>query len=684
LHAWPEMQTFHIFKRGILWASPLAMKKSLLSAQFVFLAFVFSVPALGQNANHKKKFNDSARYYLDLSQSAKSNSVLQKSLTLKSSDEKENARAYLLLGESNEADGYVFEANKNYRLAYQTAKTISDKFLLTSVLNGIASSLIGLDEIDSVEFYCHTSFQLDSISDENRIANCLLLGRYWQSKNQNDKAFKQFQLAVELAKNNGDKKSHGFALAGLASVYFNQYSDMNQARDYYHQALAVLDSGKHANQIARIYTRIANTYMVDNNGVQARNYLTRAKRIIDVSNNLPVKSYVLASLAILKTEEGDIKEVIRYAEEALAIKRQLGQRRQLQNDLLNLSEWYLQVKEYTKARKMLTEAMALARELNDVVYLHYFYETTALLDSLTGNTASAYSNLKKAMFFKDSTYTIRKIKAVEEIKEKYENEQKEKTIAEKELIIQSQKYQQSVIVGVAVITILILLLILLWIWTQQKIKLQRQQEHQNRIRLQTIVHTQEEVQQSIARDLHDGLVQVLGAAKMSLQAVNINGDKELVHQRIKDASVIIDEACSEARNISHQILPYSLMKDGLLPAIEELLRKNLPGIKYKFEFENVEKRFHQDVEINFYRIAQELIQNILKHSEATFVKIRFHEKNNFLVLDLADNGKGFDKNSDNDGVGLTNIKTRAELINASVLVDTNPETGTRIMVQAQV
>jgi two-component system NarL family sensor kinase len=661
------------------------MKKVWLSVPFVILVLIVSSKsAWSQQADIKKVLNDSARYYLDLSLSSKSSSVLKKSMSLNSSDVNEKVRTYLLLGELNEADGYISEASKNYRLAYHEASNLKNKFLLTSVLNGIASSLIGLDELDSVEFFCKASFQNDSLSEENKIAHDLLLGRYWQSKNQNDKAYKQFQLAAELAKKTGDQKSQGVALAGIASVYFNQYSDMKQARNYYRQALAVLDSGKQANQIARIYTRIANTYMVDGNGSEARNYLSQAKRIVDISNNLPVKSYVLASLAILKTDDGDIKEVIRYAEEALAIKRQLGQRRQLQNDLLNLSEWYLQVKEFQKARKMLTEAMALAKELNDVVYLHYFYETKALLDSLTGNTASAYSNLKRAMYYKDSTYSIRKIKAVEEIKEKYENEQKEKTIAEKELIIQAQKYQQSVIVGIAVITILTLLLVLLWIWTRQKIKLQRQQEQQNKLRLQTIVHTQEEVQQSIARDLHDGLVQVLGAAKMSLQAVNMNGDKEVVHQRIKDASLIIDEACSEARNISHQILPYSLMKDGLLPALEDLLRKSLTEIKYKFEFENVERRFHHDVEINLYRIAQELIQNILKHSEATFVKVRFYVKMNNLILEVKDNGKGFNRDSSHDGVGLTNIKTRSELINATLTVDSNSEAGTKISVEVRI
>jgi two-component system NarL family sensor kinase len=658
------------------------MKKDFLSTHFIVLVLFFLTgTGWSQDIEKKKGYNDSAEHYLNISQTSRSNSFLQKAFAQKSSDEKENSRTYFLLGELNEADGYALIANNNYRIAYELAKISNDKSLQATVLNGIASALITLDELDSIEIYIKQSFLLDSISNENNIASHLLLGRYWQTKNQNDKAFAQFQVAAELAKNGNDKQSEGLALAGIASVYYNQYQDMNRAREFCRQALDVLDSNQHPNQIAKIYTRIANTYMVDGNGKEAETYLSRAKKITDLSNNLPVKSYVLASMAILKADVGDFRHVIRYAEEALAIKRQLGQKRQLQNDLLNLSEWYLKVKEYGKARQMLREAMALAKGLNDVVYLHYFYETTALLDSATGNPMGAYSNLKKAMFYKDSTYTIRKIKAVEEIKEKYENEQKEKIIAEKELVIQAQKYQQSVILSIAIIAILILFLILIWIRGRQKVKMQLQHESQNKLRLQTIVNTQEEVQQSIARDLHDGLVQVLGAAKLSLQAINLRGDMETVDHRIKDASLIIDEACHEARNMSHQILPYSLMKDGLLPALEELIRRNFADFKYNFEFKNVEGRFNQNIEINVYRIAQEIVQNILKHSEATAVNIKFVVEDKFLILEMRDNGKGFDKLNSNDGIGLTNIKTRVDLIGAILLLDSNPGEGTRILIR---
>jgi signal transduction histidine kinase len=217
---------------------------------------------------------------------------------------------------------------------------------------------------------------------------------------------------------------------------------------------------------------------------------------------------------------------------------------------------------------------------------------------------------------------------------------------------------------------------------RQKTILQKEKEKQHHLRLQAIVNTQEEVQQNIARDIHDGLVQVLGAAKISLQAINMNGDKDVIHERIKDASMIIDEACIEARNISHQILPYSLVQDGLFPAVDELLKKSLRDVSYQFDFSGMAKRLDKDIEINMYRIAQELIQNVLKHSSATHVEVQLEYEQSKLSLSVKDNGKGYDPGLiKSNSVGLTNIRTRTELIRGTFKMDSAVNLGTKVSVE---
>jgi signal transduction histidine kinase len=231
-------------------------------------------------------------------------------------------------------------------------------------------------------------------------------------------------------------------------------------------------------------------------------------------------------------------------------------------------------------------------------------------------------------------------------------------------------------------TVLILVVILVLIKNRHKIRLQKEKQHQDHIRLQTIVHTQEEVQQSIARDIHDGLVQVMGAAKLSLQTISDQSDKDLILDRIQQASAIMDDACMEARHISHQLLPYSLMKDGLLPALDELLQKNFDA--YRFHHSPDFRRLNSDVEINLYRIAQELVNNTLKHAGAKEVVLHLmvNSKGNAVDFRYQDDGKGFNIDARHRGVGLTNIITRATLIGGTAEISSQPGKGIVVQITA--
>ncbi|PZR37882.1 MAG: hypothetical protein DI538_11105 [Azospira oryzae] len=645
------------------------MRLHQLSCTGLVIGIMLFVYSDGAYAQHKH-LNDSIDYYNEVGKTKKARLLLDKAL--KGADEKEKARSYYLLGETEETEGYSSAALNAYRKSKNSSVQLSLPIITAKALRGEASVLISLGQYDSVQYYLDESLRLDT-SAENQLLNQLVTGRYWNSQNKYDQTLIAYQKALDHARALKNKKYIVMAMAGMAGVYFGQDKTMDRTRNVFEEANALIDSSRYANLLARNYGRLANVYMVMGKPDEAEKYLKRASVITDLSGNLPVRGYILSSLATLMAERGKFTEAIQYAEEPIRIKRELGQYRQLQNDLLNISEWYLILKQYDQARHSIHEGMATSTTLKDVVYLHYFYDRSARLDSITGDFKSAYTNLKKANIFKDSVFSLQRTKAVEEISRKYEAEQKEKVIAEKELVIQQQKYHQIVIIGTAAIIVLILVVILIVIRSRHSARLQSEKQKQDYLRLQTIVHTQEEVQQSIARDIHDGLVQVLGAAKMSLQAVNIDGDKKLIHHRIKEASQIMDQACNEARTISHQLLPYSLMKDGLVAALEELFAKSLAN--YHFNKSGDTSPIQEDICINIYRIAQELVNNIVKHAEAEQVNAEWVTGDEEWTLTISDNGKGFDVHS-HPGVGLTNIQTRAELIGGVIKMDSQPGKGT--------
>jgi len=569
----------------------------------------------------------------------------------------ETATSHVSAGRVKEDQGYIEAALAAYKKGIP----------LPGALNGVASVELTIGKYDSVLTYLGRSRSIDP-SLPNLITNYQVEAKYWQTRNQYDSSLSFLQRALDISKELNDTRNEAIILSSIGSIYFSHEPDMNVAREYFNRSVARCDSSVHFNILARNYGRLANSYMVTGDGKSAKAYLDRAKKITDLSDNLPVRAYILSSLATLVNGEKRYDESVGFMQESMEIKRELGQLRQLQNDLLNIGVAYMTLKMYDKAQESLREGEMISKSLKDVVYLKYFYERAALLDSLTGNYKGAYANLKLAMAYKDSTFSSQRLRDVRDIQEKYEAEQKEKTIAEKELEIEQHKYQRALLIGTGIIATLTFILILINVRAQGR-------KEKNLLRIQTIVNTQEQVQQRIARDLHDGLVQVLGAAKVSLQAVGPESDKSILQKHIRNASEIIDEAVTEARSISHQILPYSLLRDGLVSALEDLFTRSLSS--HEFNHQQYNRTLSEQVAVSIFRIAQELVNNVQKHAPSAHVVVHLEDAMNEIRLSFSDNGPGFEIGRPSTGAGVTNMITRAELIGGTLITQSAVGKGTR-------
>ncbi|HEY0740665.1 MAG TPA: histidine kinase [Chryseosolibacter sp.] len=611
---------------------------------------------------------DSAKFFFENGNIAHARAFLAKAITSRATDQ----HVFLLASRIENHEGY-FQKSIDYGFqAKSLAQAAGDKTTESAALIEIAFSSIELGKTDSVLVYAQRAEETDT-TGLNQIGVPLVRARYWHSLNQPPKALPFYQKALTLSVNNGAVKHRILALTGMASLYFSLEPNMKRVISLLNEAMNLSDSSKHADIIARNCARMANANMVLGNLPRAEAYLMRAKAITEITHNMPVESYVLSSIAILRALQGNLTESIKIAAGPIRMKREMGQVKALQNDLLNLAEWQMELKKYAEANETIREGIATSSALNDYVFLNYYYEHLATLDSLTGKFPDAYSHLKQSMIFKDSTIALQNAKAVNEIREKYETEQREKLLAEKELELQAQRGRIILILSIGVIVVLIFVVILIVIRNRHKLRLALEKQQQNKIRLQTIINTQEEVQQDIARDIHDGLVQMMGAAKLSLQAIRPGDEIKSLLEKTSRASAIIDDACVEARNISHQLLPYSLMREGFASALRELVQNSFATYSFDGE-DNIE--LDQEVAVNLYRISQEIINNISKHAEATFVKVSVKTSARHLSIMFEDNGKGFDPMKVKKGAGLVNIMTRAEVIGAVVDIASQLGKGT--------
>ncbi len=227
---------------------------------------------------------------------------------------------------------------------------------------------------------------------------------------------------------------------------------------------------------------------------------------------------------------------------------------------------------------------------------------------------------------------------------------------------------------------------------EQRQKLAKLNEEHTRTLLVASVETQEQVRRQIGGDLHDDIGTLLSATRLSLKQLGkqINSN-EKVHVNYEQTLELLNDALSNVRRISKDLMPSTLDEFGLIDALNEFTNKmsTSTGINISFEKNDLQhERFEHKTELIFFRIAQELTNNSLKHSQAKNIEINLKFSEQKLCMTVADDGVGFDlsevmKNS-GKGIGLSNIEGRLSLIKGTVTFDVAKGKGSKITVCAMV
>lgn len=228
--------------------------------------------------------------------------------------------------------------------------------------------------------------------------------------------------------------------------------------------------------------------------------------------------------------------------------------------------------------------------------------------------------------------------------------------------------------AVVLVTYMVLAVITIYRYHRKKISFQRE-------RIRAEINSLENERKRIATDLHDDFGASLSAIKLRLQCLGPDNKKNIVLGQ--DCEFYIDEAMRKLKRISFNIMPQILHRSGLKEALIELIDMLNPGsIKINFKCDvnpaNIERRVH------IYRIVQEAMNNIIRHSKASLVNLSIERIKNKIQLHIEDNGIGFDKGlilKNKKGEGLQNIRARAELLNAKIRLITRPGVGVNYLIK---
>jgi len=215
-----------------------------------------------------------------------------------------------------------------------------------------------------------------------------------------------------------------------------------------------------------------------------------------------------------------------------------------------------------------------------------------------------------------------------------------------------------------------------------KLKLAQESAHELSRKL---MNAQEKERARLARELHDDLSQSLALLSIQLHSIaSEDGDKNTFSSQLGNITYQIDRLSSDVHRISHQLHPAKLEQLGLVSALRGFCREIAAAHEIKIDFhdENVPPMLANDVSLCLYRVAQESLHNVVKHSGASNVTVDLEYADSEIMLSIADNGSGFDirEEEKREGIGLISMKERLRVVDGGVRIDSIVGAGTKVVV----
>lgn len=211
---------------------------------------------------------------------------------------------------------------------------------------------------------------------------------------------------------------------------------------------------------------------------------------------------------------------------------------------------------------------------------------------------------------------------------------------------------------------------------ENQLEMQQVKTKHQREMLNATLKSQEAERNRLGTELHDSVGVMLSSIKLNLEVAKKKSDLQTLDPVLGH----LDETISQVRTISHQMMPIILKKYGLKRAVEDLFDKTSGSALHIAITDWDDFQLDEQDALMLYRIIQELLNNAIKHSNASNIMLSSKKDGSNFILEFYDNGDGFpaDVLENNEGMGLLNIKTRAQAINASVSFSNQKKGGAKV------
>lgn len=503
----------------------------------------------------------------------------------------------------------------------------------------IAQRKILLSEFDSAIFYCNRSIELLTKSPDNRVLIRALHNKGNAQYYLDDKAKAEvnWREALRLAMQEKDHERITKIASNLGAIYLDEVYARKKVLHHFVKAdsffsiaykeLEATDSLP-SDQGLRTMRLMATSLHFQKKYDSADYYY---KKVIEFSKNKNPGTYLgaLTFYAEMLSETGRHEQALAYAKEALQIAAD--------TNMLNKDK---------------THTMH--------VYARVLFNRGAFKDAYTSND-SAYRLLA-------DDYVQVNAKAYSESESKFKNE-----ILQYQVQLEQQKKTRLYYLIAALV--LLASVAALWFYNRSNKRIALEKARQKQIAIDAFIEGEEKEKARIGRELHDGIAQEIVGVKLAMH--KLQADAGLIEE--------LNRISIDIRNISHELMPQTLKEYGLKLAVEDICQKILApsGIQYEVDSSLPAERLPGKIEITLYRVFQELVHNIIKHSHATEVLVQLRKMNNHILLVVEDNGKGITEEK-NKGIGISNLKSRIQLLDGNLQYDSSENEGTTAIVRVPV
>lgn len=460
-----------------------------------------------------------------------------------------------------------------------------------------------------------------------------------------------------------------FAQSVMGDYYLDVEQNANEAQKYLDEADKLFSNKGYWQGKASLYSSYVSLYKLKKDPYNAEKYAQLTLSNANESKNNTVKLQALLDLSDIGLMQNNPQKALMFYKEAIALRDSI-QKNQKLNELVEIQKRY----DLEKMQIRYENEKLIQKKTTD--FLQKQYEITKLKSEKLAQEFTLEAISRKLE--KEHALATEQALKIETDKQKNEQERLSKQLKVNDLsnkLKLENQQQKSLLIIVVLISLLGFSSIVYSFVLRKKNKelLAKNLEIQ-----EALLQGQTIERKRVASELHDNVGSLLSAVRVSL--LTLNSEKLPNHDQKVYAQIqeMVENACREVRLISHNLLPEELEKYGLEVALEKMVERLNFSTPIEFTLNTKGLKEHyldRKTAFHLYSICLELINNILKHSEATDAAMTFRKKDDSLELFVRDNGKGLQNYM--KGKGLTSVEERVEAMNGMLNIESEIGEGTR-------